>query len=375
MPKTDILLIQTQAEHAGAQEIARILADYLTTQGFSVRQIFLYRKTKTFEKQEGIYFCADARPQTFKALLALLHNLKCYIQKYSPDHVITFQHYGNIIGGLAAHYCGVKTIIANQLSSPQIISWPVRWIDGILGSIGIYSAIVVNSHNTFKEYARWPKWYTRHLARIDHGFANKTASLDRATARQQLGLPQNLTILGSVARLHALKRLDTAIRLLPYHESWHFALAGQGPEETALKCLAHTLGVANRVHFLGEKNPEDIGIVLAALDIFVFPSQAETFGLAAVEAAQAGIPVVAYDLPVLREVLRGTGGEACAEFIPDHSCESWGSCITHLLSSPQERERLRQSGKTLQQKYSLETMAKAYLHLLHNHTRASVSGL
>src|SRR5207253_2741046 len=112
-----------------------------------------------------------------------------------------------------------------------------------------------------------------------------------------------VSLLGSVARLHPSKNLAAAIRLLPDRPTWHLALAGQGPARGELAALAAELGVRDRLHFAGELSPERVGVFLKGLDVFVFPSLAESFGLAAVEAAQAGVPVVANELPVLREVM------------------------------------------------------------------------
>ena len=72
-----------------------------------------------------------------------------------------------------------------------------------------------------------------------------------------------------------------------------------------IHALAVTLGVDDRLHMLGALPADDIADLYAAADLFVFPSIWETFGLAAVEAAMVGMPMVVADLPALREVLRG----------------------------------------------------------------------
>src|SRR5690606_16121045 len=113
----------------------------------------------------------------------------------------------------------------------------------------------------------------------------------------RLGLRAEGALIGCVARLHPLKRLDANIRALTARPDLYAAFVGQGPDEPRLRALSAELGVESRVHFVGELPPTEIGIFLAALDLFAFPSVAETFGLAAVEAAQAGVPVVANDIP------------------------------------------------------------------------------
>jgi glycosyltransferase involved in cell wall biosynthesis len=67
-------------------------------------------------------------------------------------------------------------------------------------------------------------------------------------------------------------------------------LAGDGPERGLAEELARQLGVAERVHFLGEQN--EVERVLASSDLFLLPSEHESFGLAALEAMSCGVPVL-----------------------------------------------------------------------------------
>ena len=190
------------------------------------------------------------------------------------------------------------------------MSWPVRAADIAMGSVGFFKFITLNSHQMEREYAKYPASYRSRMKYVAHGFDNKALDISKQEARRQFDLPREAILLGCTARLHPDKRLDAGIRLLAEKPSWHLALAGQGQDEARLKLLADELKVSERLHFVGELSPRRVGQFLAGLDVFVFPSKAETFGLAAVEAASAGIPCVVTDLPVLREVLSPDGKPA-----------------------------------------------------------------
>ena len=125
--------------------------------------------------------------------------------------------------------------------------------------------------------------------------------------------------------------------------------------------------MADRVHFVGELTPEQVGIFLRALDVFVFPSLAESFGLAPVEAAQAGIPVVANDLEVLREVL-AVKGEPCALFVDVGDTCAFATAIRSLLTDKELSAALSARGRELSQRYSLETMVDRFAALIASST-------
>ena len=198
--------------------------------------------------------------------------------------------------------------------------------------------------------------------RIDHGFESKATSLGRDEARKAFGLPTDVVLLGSVARFHPDKNLEAAIRLLA-DRSWHLALAGQGAAREQLIDVAGSLGVLDRLHLVGELPADRIGDFLGALDVFVFSSLAETFGLAVVEAAQAGIPVVANDLDVLREVL-SVEREPCALFVDVNDTQAFAEAVRRILGDRDLRTQLRSRAAKLSSRYSLDTMVRRYAALI-----------
>ncbi len=216
----------------------------------------------------------------------------------------------------------------------------------MLGQLGFFDTVTVNSDDTARAFAGHPAGYRSRIVSVPHGFEDKSTALSKAEARAMLGLPGNRPIIGCAARLHAMKRLDDAVRLLPLRPDWVLALAGQGAERAALEGLAADLGVADRVRFLGELDAGTMRTFLASLDAFVFPSAAETFGLAAVEAAQAGVPVVANRLPVLEEVLRSDDGVA-AVFVDATDSAAFATAVDGVLADPDHAADLVRAGRGL----------------------------
>ncbi len=356
-------MIQTQAENAGAQEISRLVGTGLTARGYDVHNLFFFRKSRSFDEPPNTIYCASSRPGHPLAFLRFLWTLGRRIRQTRPDAILTFQHYGNLIGGAVSRLVTPAPVIANQVTAQWLVPRLLRMVDIAMGSLGVFQCITVNSLDMQREYSRYPAGYRARMKLVAHGFDQKSTDLSKIAARQLFDLPLNAVLLGSVARLHPAKRLDAAIRLLADQPDWHLALAGQGPEEQQLKLLAEQLDVSPRVHFIGEIPPERIGTFLASLDVFVFPTEAETFGLAAVEAAHAGVVAVVNDLPVLREVL-SCQGKPAALFVDASDHAKLSAAVSRVIEDETLRETLRQNAQGLKARYSVDTMVEEYIRIL-----------
>jgi len=361
-PGRKISFVQTQAENAGAQEVARQLAHGAAARGCPTRQVFFFRRTNAFDAESDVVFCARERPSHPWAALKLFYRLYKEFRASSPDVVVTFQHYGNLFAAPIARLAGVPTIIANQVSTPAHIHPIVRIADMCVGTLGFYDKIVLNSKSTEDQYAGHPASYRRRCVRIDHGFMDKSVKIDKAQARRSLGLPLDVELLGCAARLHPTKQIDLAIRILPINANQHFAVAGQGPDRERLESLARELNVEDRVHFLGELKAPEIGVLLSAIDGFVFPSATETFGLAPVEAAQAGVPTVVNDLEVLRDVL-SVNGSPCALFVDASNSEAFAAAARRIFDDKATAAAISDAGRRLKDRFPLDAMIDEYMKL------------
>ncbi len=354
---------------AGAQEISRLLGDALARveadgkPAFEIDHLFLYRKTGAFDGLPGVHYVSEKRPSNPLALIGFFWRLVRMMRTLRPDVVLTFQHFGNIVAAPAAKLAGVPRVIANHVSAPATISPAVRTIDRLIGRLGVYDVITANSRQTWQDYRDYPTSYAKRMVLVPHGFADKTPTLGTKAARKAFGLPANKKVIGSVARLHPLKCLDHAINILPSLPDCHMAIAGQGPDAGRLRDVAKTLGVEGRVHFAGEMEPERIGDFLVTLDAFVFPSSAETFGLAAVEAAQAGVPVIANDIPVLREVLE-IDGHPCARLVDTADANAFARAVSEIFTDKDKAAELSRLGRRLSERHSLNAMVEAYRNLV-----------
>ena len=159
--------------------------------------------------------------------------------------------------------------------------------------------------------------------------------VDRAT----LGTPDDAPLLLALSRLHPAKGLDVLFQALVIETRAHLWIAGEGPNRAELEQLAQTLGVADRVRFLGWRR--DRGALMAACDICVFPSRYEPFGTVSLEAW-------GYERPLVAAASDGPAGlvrdEVDALLVPIEDPEPLAAAIGRLIDDPALGDRLVQAG-------------------------------
>ncbi|MDX8477535.1 glycosyltransferase family 4 protein [Mesorhizobium sp. VK24D] len=360
-----IVQVQTQAEAAGAQRVSDMVGEGLRARGHQVRTVFMYRKTEAYDGDPHADFILTEQPRGLPGQMRATIGLVHYLRAARPDAVITYQHYGNIFGTIGARLAGVRHIVANQSGAPHSkgVMGLLSQIDKLMGMAGLYQANVVNSGWTEAQFDRYPQSYRRRIHRIDHGVPAPGEEFDKAAARAAFGLPRDVWLAVSSGRLTRMKNQIALVGALDRLPDVHIALAGAGPERETLVAFAESRGVANRLHLVGEVPPARIFEFLAAGDAYAFPSMMETFGLACVEAAISGLPVVASNLDVLREVLTAEDGSLAALFV-EADAAGMAKGLADLFARPEFKARLSAAGRRLRDKYSPARMCAGYEALL-----------
>jgi glycosyltransferase involved in cell wall biosynthesis/O-antigen/teichoic acid export membrane protein len=132
-------------------------------------------------------------------------------------------------------------------------------------------------------------------------------------------------------------------------------IGGDGPDRAALEDLAHALGVSSRVHFIGRVAADDRFQWLAGADLLAMPSRYETFGMVAAEALAVATPVVAFDIPCLREVV----GEDAGVLVPPFDVDRYSQALRAVASDPSLAAELGRSGPAQVASLRWETLASS----------------
>src|SRR5699024_10623547 len=140
-----------------------------------------------------------------------------------------------------------------------------------------------------------------------------------AKVRARLGIGPDDFVAGTTTSCFGYEGLDVlldAVALMREHGTRaHALVVGDGPELPSLRARAQDLGLAGAAHFVGRVPSSDVRTYHAALDVFTVPRRDERVcrmvtPLKPVEAMAGGLPIVASDLPALREIVEpGVTGE------------------------------------------------------------------
>jgi colanic acid/amylovoran biosynthesis glycosyltransferase len=161
------------------------------------------------------------------------------------------------------------------------------------------------------------------------------------------GTEWDIVFVGRLSEKKGVSDLLRAVAEMPDGATTRVAIVGSGALEGDLRAYAHARGL--RVDFLGHMTPAGVRRVLARARIFVAPSQvaasgdAEGFGLVFLEAALAGLPVVAYRHGGVPEaVVDGVTGILCEE----GDVEALGRAVSSLLRDQELVQRMGAAGRT-----------------------------
>lgn len=129
---------------------------------------------------------------------------------------------------------------------------------------------------------------------------------------------------------------------------------------TRLQSLIRELELQQKVFFLGEIPHDQIGFLYSRADLMVLPSWAETFGMPLIEAMACGVPVIASDLPALREV-----GTQAVQFYSPGDWNGLCDLLHRVIIDHNLRTSMLAAGKARAADFSWDKAAQQTLALLH----------
>ena len=135
-------------------------------------------------------------------------------------------------------------------------------------------------------------------------------------------------------------------------------MVGDGPEKEAAENLCYELGISDKVIFFGNSN--EIDKILSFTDLFLLPSETESFGLAALEAMAIGVPVISSNTGGLPEVnIDGMSG-----YLSDvGNTEEMAQNAIKILENEETLMDFKSNAKTIAKKFDIKNVVTLYENL------------
>lgn len=306
---------------------------------------------------------ALAIPMRHKLDLSIITKLRDVIKEEEADLVHTHGVRANLVGRLSAKMAGRETVITTVHSLlaqdyPDVFS---RLANMLIerASRGFSTHFIAVSGGLQKALLQQgiPE---KKITVIYNGLnpGDFTSLRPPGSWRESMGLAPDVPLVAMIGRLHPVKGhrifLKAAAEFLKSRPEVRFVVVGSGPERDRLEDYARLLNISDSVIFTGFVT--DVVDILPDLNLLVIPSLWEGFGLTALEAMVAGVPVLATSVGGLPEVVEhGTTGL----LVPPADDAALARGINWMLDHPGEALEMSEAARAVvEQKFTASVMAR-----------------
>ncbi len=360
---------------SGAEGHLLVLLQGLRSEGMDARLIMLVEPT---QPMDDMMLAAQSRGIPTQRLPirrdydpALLFRIRRALRQMKPHIVHTHLIHADLFGWLAAKSAGIKTIISSRHNNDQFRYHPLwRRISPLLWRLtsgGIAISAAVKDFAIHIEGAPADKISIVYYGMAYHWASDEEIHAARQEIRAELRLEPDAMLLGMVCRLVEQKGIPYALEafqgICARFPAARLVIAGDGAMAAQLRRLAETLGVANRVYWLGWRS--DAARLIAAFDIMLMPSLWEGFGLVLLEAMARRVPVIASHISAIPEVV--SHGET-GILIQPRDVRALAAAIARLLDDPPLRKHMGLLGAArLEEHFSIPQMVDGTMAVYHQY--------
>ena len=359
----------------GAEYSTLLWMEWLLAKGYDVKMVLLKPKNPAYKISDFKIDPARVTMLNTNGVYARYKALKQIIKDFKPTVVHSVLNASNFTTR-AIHilHVGFKHVesLVNQpysqerLSDQSLNTFKIRLLQiyDILTQKKGVQHFHANSQAVADHYKQAVKVPANKITVIPRGRTDNTYIQQKDTLRRQyeaeFNIPADHVWLINTGRHEYQKAHDVlleALSLLQSKVPHAVLIAGrEGKETSKIHQLIDQYNLKDRVHLLGHRT--DIPQLLAASDLFVFPSRYEGMPGALIEACSAGLPAICTDLPCMREVV----DESSASFFPLNDVKILSLHLDQMLADASLRTRMGEEAlKQFQEKFRLERIHEKML--------------
>ena len=303
-----VLHIAAPGEVGGLERVLHGIAAGLSQRGHDIHVAAVLDEGKrepAFLRQlgdAGVHVHPIRLPR--RAYMTERREVRRLCRKLAPDVVHTHSDRPDVLDAPVARRLGIPTVTTLHGSSKMGGKATVyEWIQ--LRTLRHFSGVIVVSEPLVREARQYGVAADRiHL--IPNAWSPRDLVLEKREAREALGIALRVPIIGWVGRLIPVKGPDVFVESLARLRScwWHAVIIGDGPSRAATEALAQTLGIRDRITFLGAL--PNAAPYFSAFDVFVLSSRSEGTPITVFEAMAARVPIIATKVGGVPQVLADT---------------------------------------------------------------------
>jgi glycosyltransferase involved in cell wall biosynthesis len=325
-----IVQLLYSVQDRGGEAVAYRLAQGFRGRGYPTHNLGMFRTAPVSTSTADFEILAPARPSLL-GNARLFFSLVRALRRERPAAVIMHGDLAQVIGAPAAMLAGVRQRIAvNHLAIGIFYKW-LRPVHTVMGLLGFYRHVVFVGDSARRDADGLPKRFLDRCTVIPNTVGQVDG--DATAARARYDIPADATVFLNVGNLSEQKNQQILITAMADIPDAMLVIVGDGPLADDLRQAARVVG--ERVRLLGRVPIDEIADIYAMADVFVFPSRYEGRPLALLEAATAGLPILATPIPENVEVV-GTA----AQFIDGADVEGWIDAMQRTVKDPEYREQL-----------------------------------
>jgi glycosyltransferase involved in cell wall biosynthesis len=264
-----------------------------------------------------------------------------------------------LAGGFDLVHTHLSTSSVNGCIAARLAKTPcIATVHGMSGKLSFSAANhLIAVSGEVKRHLERQGVRSEKISVVHNGLASDFHLINRQTARKQLGIGDDELVIGTVSRVTPKKGIEDALtaiaELKPDFPSVRYLVVGDGVGLEPCKALASTLGISDRVSFLGYQT--EVGNFLPAMDLFLFPTHKEAMGIALVEAMAAGLPCVATNVGGIPEVVT----EQTGRLVPSKDPSALARESAALLRDPNLRQTMSKAAlMRCQEFFSAQSMER-----------------
>jgi glycosyltransferase involved in cell wall biosynthesis len=186
--------------------------------------------------------------------------------------------------------------------------------------------------------------YKHKTTLIENGVDDAFIKAGESRSTKKVNDEIRLITVGSLIPRKGIDLILNACAQLPGHLNYRLMIAGSGPEEQTLRCLAASLNITSQVDFTSMLAPENVPEKLQQADIFILASHSEGRPNVLLEAMAAGLPVIASDIRGVKELIKH---EHTGLLFRDGEMQNLAELIQLLVVNRELQYKLGQAGRKL----------------------------